>query len=351
MKKVAFVIPQIGKGGAERVVVNLANQLVERGHEVSIYTILSQQVQYPLDVRVKHIYLGEVSSNKLLRVFERMRRLTKLLKEADLDTIIAFDRTYGMSCGLKSGKRIIASERNDPYSNMGKYSFEKRFRDRVYKQADMVVFQTEYAKAYFSPKIQAHSCIIPNPVSSAVLPMPFEGLREKTVVTACRLTEQKNIPMMLRAFCKFHKTYPEYSLHLYGDGHLLDAMTALAEQLGIGECVVFHGYTEGLPEKIHKAGMYISSSDYEGISNSMLEALAMGIPTICTDCPAGGAQMSIQNGENGILVPVGDADALCDAMVRVASDPLFATSIGREAVKIRERFSIGRITEMWEAIL
>ncbi len=351
MKKIAFIIPQIGKGGAERVAVNLANQLARRGYKVSIYTILSDERNYNLDDTVAHIYLGDMGSNRIGRVIKRFFRLYAMLREAELDVIIAFDRTYGVSCGLLSGKRVIASERNDPYSNMGMHSFEKKYRDYVYKKAHMVVFQTEYARAYFDEEIRHHSCIIPNPVSSEVLPDPYLGEREKTVVTACRLTEQKNIPMMLSAFAQFFRTHSDYRLILYGEGHLKKHLVDLSRELGIAEAVTFAGYTEQLPEKIVKSGMYISSSDYEGISNAMLEAMAMGIPTICTDCPAGGAAMAIEDQVNGLLVPVGDSAKLCNAMCKVANDSDFAGKMGQEAYKIRERFNVQKITEMWEEVL
>ena len=107
----------------------------------------------------------------------------------------------------------------------------------------------------------------------------------------------------------------------------------------------------GFSKEIHKAMvhsyMYVSSSDYEGISNSMLEALGIGIPTICTDCPVGGANMFINNGGNGLLVPVGDDEALFQAMRRMIEDKEFAMKCSQNSKLINEKIKIDHIAEQW----
>lgn len=96
--------------------------------------------------------------------------------------------------------------------------------------------------------------------------------------------------------------------------------------------------------------MFVSSSSFEGLSNSMLEAMAIGLPTICTDCPCGGARMIIINGVNGILVPNGDKDALAQAMAQVADDSKLAAYLSKNAMKIREDLSIKKIARLWEKL-
>ena len=96
--------------------------------------------------------------------------------------------------------------------------------------------------------------------------------------------------------------------------------------------------------------MFVSSSDYEGLSNSMLEAMAIGLPTICTDCPCGGARMVIKNGKNGLLVPVRDRASMKDAMKRIAESDVFSCSLSKQASKVREELSIEKIAELWEKL-
>ena len=98
-----------------------------------------------------------------------------------------------------------------------------------------------------------------------------------------------------------------------------------------------------MKEEIRDSAMFVLSSNYEGISNSMIEALAMGVPVISTDCPVGGSAAYIQNEVSGILTPVGDQKALAQAMSRVADDPDWAERLGQNAIKIKETYSLSRI--------
>ena len=93
------------------------------------------------------------------------------------------------------------------------------------------------------------------------------------------------------------------------------------------------------------------ASDYEGISNAMLEAMALGLPVVCTDCPVGGARMFIRNGENGWLTPVGDENALASAMLRVIEQPFGQTQLDCSARRLRHDLSSVEISKMWKELL
>lgn len=134
-------------------------------------------------------------------------------------------------------------------------------------------------------------------------------------------------------------------------GELKEALVRYAEQLGISEAVKFHGFSSEIHKIMAGSAIYVSSSDYEGISNSMLEALAIGIPAVCTDCPVGGARMYIRDGENGYLIPVGDADVMADRMLALMEDKKLGESFSKESVKIREELTDDRIFGMWKALL
>ena len=120
-----------------------------------------------------------------------------------------------------------------------------------------------------------------------------------------------------------------------------------AQELGISESVVFHGNVSNVVDKVATSDIYISSSDYEGISNSMLEALAMGVPSICTDCAGGGARLAIENDVNGLLVRCGDTDNFADAMARIADNAAFARRMSEAAIESSARFAPSTIYAQW----
>ena len=243
----------------------------------------------------------------------------------------------------------IYSLRNDP-TKVFNSGLKKILSNLVYWDADKIVFQTPDARDYFCQKIREHGVLIPNPVKSG-LPYWNEENHRKEVVAACRMAKQKNLFMLLDAYRIVWEKRQDYKLSIYGEGELKEALVRYAEQLGISEAVKFHGFSSEIHKIMAGSAIYVSSSDYEGISNSMLEALAIGIPAICTDCPVGGARMYIRDGENGYLIPVGDADVMADRMLALMEDKKIGESFSKESVKIREELTDDRIFGMWKALL
>ena len=224
---------------------------------------------------------------------------------------------------------------------MVQYCFSKAFR---------VVFQTEDAQKCYKEDIQNKSVIIPNPVKED-LPKPFNGNRDNRIVAVSRLDEQKNIPMMLRVFKEFVKKNKNFVLEIYGRGENEEKLKQYALDIGISDKVKFKGFDKDVHNKIKLARMYISTSDYEGISNSMLEALAIGLPCVCTDCPAGGARMVIRSGYNGFLVPVRDEDSMVKTMDYVVNNLEEMEQVSKRAAEVRIDLSVDKICSKWEKIL
>ena len=264
------------------------------------------------------------------------------------DVIIAFlygairDTAFSM---LGSNKRLIISDRSDPAREPAG-RFRRIIRTLSYCFTDAIVFQTTDAKNYFPSFIQKKGCIIPNPVSNS-LPAANIDDAEKIVIAAGRFDPQKNFPLLIRSFARLNRDYPDYKLHIYGKGYLENELKKLVLDLGLSESVEFPGFVSDIASRMSKASLYVSSSDYEGISNSMLEAMAIGIPTICTDCPVGGAREMIKNGENGLLVSVRDEEELYLAMKKVLSDKDIARKLSENSKKIKEQLSEKVIFERW----
>jgi glycosyltransferase involved in cell wall biosynthesis len=157
--------------------------------------------------------------------------------------------------------------------------------------------------------------------------------------------------MMLRAFRDFNKTCPGYTLEIYGKGAIEGSLKQMAKDMQIDSMVTFCGFCSDVHARIRDASAYLSSSDYEGLSNSMIEAMGLGLPVICTDCPIGGAKMVIQDGVNGILVPVNDHQAMASAMLRLIKEPSLGERMSDNAVKIKEMLNLKNVIDKWEEIL
>lgn len=342
--KVLGFIGAMTADGAERVMSLLVNTLASEGHEV-ILLLQSNIIEYKLDDRIKVIVVGNNGATNPLSSFLNIFRGTrKVFKQENPDIIVSFMSVVSMyACLCSIGLRIpvIVSERNTPAHEV-KSRLHSIVRNLSYRLAKGAIFQTAEARDYFPKHIRRISTIIPNPVSDN-LPYADRDNIEKTIVTLGRLDTQKNHKLLIEAFSDFSVTYPDYTLKLYGKGRLEAVLREQVQELGLADKVLFMGNQPSIHEKIRHTSMYVLSSDYEGISNALMECMAMGLPCISTDCPCGGSRELIQDGVNGVLVPVGDRSALKDAMSKVADNPDFANFIGANAQCIRKSYAREKI--------
>lgn len=349
MSKVIFVTNFLGNGGAARVMSIVASSLFKKGIEVEIISFLDRKDAYKVNAEIKTIVLKCKNRNVILQKIERILKLRKLLKSYKGNlTIISFEYFVNMQTVIANmflKNQLIISERNDP-ARTGNKGMTKRLRNFLYKFADCLVCQTSDAKAYFPKKIQEKAVIIPNPIMPN-LPERFDGERKKEIVTFCRIEKQKNLTMLIDAFKMIYNEYPEYKLLIYGEGSAKKEIEEYIDKENLQQQVQINDFVQDVHGKIIDSSMFVSSSNYEGISNSMIEAMGIGLPTIVTDCPCGGARMMIENEVNGILVPVGDSVAMYKAMKKVIENPNFAEKISKNATAINERLEQNKICKMW----
>lgn len=345
--KIVFVIPNMTGGGTERVISLLANEYVNRGIEVAIMMFAGKESAYPLDPRVELFSVSEQSHGNPVIQLKRLWYMKRYFRKnkgccifsfSVMGTIFSAATIWGCHCSM------FVSERNDPRKGR-----QGLLRDLAYSRAVKIAVQTKECASYFPEFLQKKIVIISNPVDTS-LPKPIMGERQKTVVFVGRLHKQKNPELLLSAFEEFVKEFPEYKLHIYGKGELEAELKAKTRYLGIDDKVVWHGFCPDARMQIVGAGMYVLPSKFEGISNSMLEAMAMGVPVIATDCPIGGAAAYIDNEKNGLLIPVDDKDKLVQAMKRLAADTKFASFVSYHAAQVREQYPIQKIADkMMEA--
>ncbi len=355
MKKIAIICDSLARGGAERNCIYLAKYFVSKGHKVTIVTAYKNKEEYELPEGIERVILLPPGKryNSIVKILKLNLKLSNVLKTNKADAAVIMGTPMclysAIPCFLKR-VRFIVSERNDPNSFDGKKS-TKIISRLLMRLANAFVFQTKDAKAFYSKALKNRGEVIPNPLLHPNLPQEYEGEREKVLVSAGRLVEQKNQALLIDAFSEIYKDYPEYKLIIYGEGPLRERLEAQIEKLGLSESVLLPGNYEDVLERMKKAAMFVFPSNFEGMPNALIEAMAIGLPCISTDCPCGGPRELIQNHKNGILVPVKDYEGLVNAIRELLNDSESAAKIGHEAVSIREKLEPERIGAAWLKII
>jgi len=357
VKQIVFAIKSLYGGGAQRTLLILSNEFKKNGYDVLILTMFNK-VDYTIPFGVKHICLNIDPTD--MSYSHNKASITDISSHINLDDVIFFVFSnsgylydYIVKFRKTSGRTypIVAVLQNNPADSPSSDSL-REYRNTVFqelsKDNSFFVFQTEFEKQYFPSNIQMKSVIIGTPIVDS-LPLPYSGERRRTIVSMGRLTEQKNYHLLLSAFSVFIKKHPDYSLEIYGEGELRNELEGFAKQLDLP--VFWGGFRKDVHMLINDAKMFVLASNYEGLSNAVLESLSLGLPTICTDCPAYGARSIIQNGINGLLVPPNDPKALLGAMDLLATDGIFCQMISRNAARIRGQQSTKTIYESYLEII
>ncbi len=386
--KVIFSISQLGGGGAEHVMMHLLNHFYN--NEIEVELLVTNQYKKDantvgLNENIPIYYLQDNLKGKtkkgifvklnsfFCRSFEKFKlkvpnclakksffnvygrhvnSAIEYLSKNESAVVVAFLQPtieILMVATKKTNNKIIISERADPY-RFFKTRYANYFLKTYYPFVDYAVFQTNDAKSAYPKELQNKSEIILNPIPSN-LPNAFEGERKKKIVNFCRLSSEKNLPMLIDAFDIFWETHKEYKLEIYGNGELRDEIINYAKTKSSANNILILPHENNLHDKIKDYQMFVSSSDSEGMSNSMLEAMAIGLPTICTDCPIGGARTVIKDGENGLLVPIKDVDKLANAIGKLADSKELQNKLSKNAQKIREEQSVKNIGDTWLRII
>lgn len=396
MKEAMFVLPVMHGGGAERVAALIANEMHTRGIKVTfvltsdtekqvirtdlsadiplitvpdlldeesiigktrymISGLLASALCKPFELLKKPVsaYLAKLSLSS--EYHNEIQKLKEILTEHPKATVISFLQP-SIPITLLAAKhlpnKIILSERGNPKRLMKK-RYGKKFVEKYYQQADSIVFQTSDAKKAYPESLAEKGVIISNPIK-ANLPKPYHGERNKYITTFCRIHPDKDLMTLLKAFHRFYKEYPDYKLKIIGDTKTANEIQSKQElqeyikKYELEKAVIFQPFSDDVHREIIRDTMYVNSSVTEGLCNAMLEAMAIGMPVVCTDCPIGGARDTIENEVNGLLVPVRDDKALYLSMKKIIEDKTLSNRISNNAASIRSQLSLDRIVDQWE---
>lgn len=357
MSKIVFHLNCLELGGAERVVTNLSAQFAQDGYEVIIATEWQGEQEYSVYEKVRRIHVGlsqkDESNSRISKYIKRIKYLRKMLQEEKPDIVVAFAKkaNYRALMAAKGTNiPVIIAVRIDPIGNYEE-RFDKILINHLFKRAEGAVFQTPQQRDFFEKSIKERNRVILNPIHDKYIGREPIKERTKEIMHVGRLVDFKNQQLLIRAFSEVHKKYPEYILKLFG-GDSFDGTKELLEKT-IGECgmekeVLIMGASEDIPNDIEKGTFFIATSDYEGLPNAVMEAMALGLPTISTDCPCGGPSSIIQSGENGLLIPIKNQRAAEDAMVYMIENKDKAEKMGKNAKKLGEMANSQAIYQQWK---
>ena len=348
LRRIIFTCDTMGSGGAERVIANLANSFISYGIDVLIVGVAdskSPKSFYSLVNGVSYISLN-YKLGKRSRALKRVKLLRKTILENKPDVVISFlphINVYTWISLIGTEIPFIVSERNNPATDP-KNKFLRLLKRIAFSSADGCVFQTSGAQHFYKESVIKKSVVIPNPI---LLPSDvYHQSKIKTIIAVGRLTGQKNHKILLQSFLNVNKCFNnQYLLKIYGDGPLKNELVFESKQLGIGSFVVFAGNDTEWLSKEKDSSLFVLSSDFEGMPNSLMEALSIGIPCVSTDCPSGGPKELLSSGFNLTLCNINDCDDMTRAMINTIQK--YGSEFDAENIDCAKKYNISDISNKW----
>jgi glycosyltransferase involved in cell wall biosynthesis len=359
-------IPSLAGGGAERVTTNLANHWAGEGWDITIVTLAPQHDDlYALHPTVKRIALnlsGE-SRNALVGLMQNLRRvvaLREVIRTARPDAALGMMTSANVLLALAAWKlpvtRIIGAERTHP-PGFPLSSCWEWLRRHAYGRLTAVVGLTHQSADWIKAHTAARQVlVIPNPScwplareALHIETQPFCRVGRKRLLAVGRLSAEKQFGLLVGSFKCLSSRYPEWDLVVLGDGPLRSELQARVWAADLNDRVFLPGRAGNIGEWYERSDIYVLSSRFEGFPNALIEAMAYGLPAVSFDCDTGPRDI-IRHEVDGLLVPPGDATGLTSALNILMGDAIMRQRFAARAIDVRERFSMERITGMWESL-
>ncbi len=362
--KIIFFFPGFNSGGIERVTLNLADEFLRRGMDVTLLVLRAEgplRSQVPDGARVVGLGGGNLYYRlpAVVKTLRRERPDAVLTSSTNINNLALLARRLS---GVKT--RIVISEHNhfqreeEQRSRRLSVRFRDQLRRRLYPWADGIaavsagVANSLRAAGIAAGRIQ----VIHNPIYNLALLEKAEELPghawfaggaadEPVALAVGRLAAQKDYPTLLRAFAALLDERPA-RLVILGEGPDRGALEGLVDELGLESRVALLGYVPNPYAYMAHSKALVLSSTHEGFANVLVEAMACGTQVVSTDCPSGPAEI-LENGRYGRLAPVGDARGLAKAIGQALDAPISAEALRRRAAD----FSVEAAAQRYLALL
>ncbi|WP_456473461.1 glycosyltransferase family 4 protein [Desulfolithobacter sp.] len=357
-------IHSLSAGGAERVTANLANYWAGKSWKITVVTMTGRERDfYELHPTIRRIALrADADSPNMFAAiwhnFHRVRALRQVLKREKPDVALGMMSAASSLLSIAAtgtGIPAIGSERTyPPEFPVGRvWAWLRR---RTYPRLSAVVAQTEKSAQWLRIQAGAHRVpVIPNPVFYPLLPqeprvMPLQitgsAPGDNMLLAAGRLGPEKGFDRLLNAFAELAPRFPDWCLAIVGEGKCRTELEKQAAERALEDRVFLPGTVGNIGDWYDAADLYVMTSRFEGFPNTLVEALAHGLPAVSVDCDTGPRDI-LRHDIDGLLVPQNDHAALVDTLAKVMGDENLRHRYAESAIEARERFSMERIDRMW----
>ena len=348
-KNMIIVTGSLGTGGLERIVANVANHYANKGWKVRVLLLLDSDVFHKLhqSIEVYSFLDRPILKNKVFYILPWINFIKKHIKEHDPCLIVAMTFKIGslvrIACKNKD-VRIIVREISDPNTRS---KLSNAITDYFVENCSGIIFQTNWERICHSKKCQKIGRVIVNPVK---IPVPAVETKRKVIVTMGRLLlKQKRQDILIKGFSIFHKKHPEYKLEIYGKGEDELVIKEMVEKENLTNSILFMGACPDVHERIKDASVFVITSAFEGLSNALLEAWLMGIPSISSNW--NGADEIITNGYNGLIFEKENPEELARKICFYVENPEIAVEHASRAILMRSKYEIDNVMLQWEELL
>lgn len=352
-KSIVFYIGSLCMGGAERVIVNLAAYFRSCGYKVTIVTKLQDEDEYPVPEGITRILADitgdEISNNRIVNLYRRIMKLRNIFKQLSPDYIVSFikkNNFMAITAAVGLHIPVIVSVRSNPAREYPD-KLTRLLAHVLFSRAAGIVLQTRQAKEFFSKSVQKKVIVLPNSLSEKFLQNEYTGERKKEIVWVGRMDSNKNPKMLLQAFAEIAEKYPEWSVTFIGEGYQKEEMEEFCKENGLCGQVNFTGRIDDVASAIRPASVFVLTSKQEGMPNALIEAMVSGLAPVSTDCPCGGPAELIEDGINGILIPVDNEKALTEALDKLLSDDEYRVSMSNKAKKLIDEVHPDIVNRKW----
>lgn len=350
--KILFLTSTLGYGGAAKMLAFAANGFSRKGDFVSVVAYKAKTAAPSFDGNISLCLLGEELGDKgHVSILCRLRKEIQSVRPDVIVSFLSFPNFYAVLLGKLLHIPVIISERGNPY--IAATGFKMKLIYAVMNMADGAIFQTDGAKSFFSKRLQKKSAVIPNPVVKRNKEVCYDiHCNNHEIVCIGRLENvQKRIDLLIDAMEIIVKEFPNAKLLIYGDGQDEEMLKRMASSKAYAANIKFIGKTSTPEECMVHSELYVIASDYEGIPNTLIEAMSVGMPVVATDCDPGGARMLITNRVNGIIVEKGNHLAIANAILEIYRDKKLKALISCNAKEICNTYKESRILDMWQSYL